>query len=303
MAVVENPTNKPQGLQRRGTTASPLIVPARIGHRRILKEIFVQESTPGGRIDISVGNTTKVRLRCNLTQAILVQSLNAKQRMLGLLGVLAAMIPNFPFPTSTQDEDITITYTAVGGSVLTRIDAYFEDQESGDVITRTLPGGSLSTKDFMILNFDNNAALTAAGLYFFDNLDIPIGAAPFAEGVDIKVGARRMSPGQKFTVYAIAGDFVIPAATNKTDRVHIFDESIELFTSENNEGLYVDPEVANELSFDLDPSEYWQLPVPYEMLPNRLFTFQGNYVRPTTNAAANSQKLFLIGIREFVGGA
>lgn len=303
MSVVQLPSNKPADLQRRGTTTSPLIIPARNGHRRTLKDIFVNESTGGGSITVSVGNTTKLKIRTNLAQAILVQALSGKFKNKGFLWALAEFIPDFPFPTATEDEDITITYTAVGSSVLTRIDAYYEDITEGDIADRTLPGGSLGTKDFMVLNLYNSVAITATQEYEFDKLDIPTGATPFTQSTTIQAGGRRMSSNQKFTIYVIAADVPAPGAGDKTTRVHIFDEFIELFTSENNEGLFVDPEVSNELVFDLDPVEMFMLPTPYEMQANRLFNFKGDYTRAATDAAAESQKLFLIGIREFEGGA
>lgn len=303
MSVVVSPTNKPADLQRRGSTTSPLIIPARNGHRRTLKDVFVQESTGGGSIDIAVGNTTKVRIRTNLAQAILVQALSGKFQNHGFLWALAQFIPEFPFPTATEDEDITITYTVVGGSALTRIDAYFTDETEGDIANRELPGGSLGTKDFMILNLYNNAAITSTTEFEFDKLDVPTGAVPFTASQQVTSGGRRISSNQKFTVYVIAADVPKPAGTSRTTRVHIFDEFIELFTSENNEGLFVDPDVSNELAFDLDPPEMFLLPTPYVMQPNRLFNFKGDFTHDATNdAAAESQKLFLIGIREF-GGA
>lgn len=302
MSVVQPPTNKPQDLQRRGTTASPLIIPARNGHRRTLKDIFVQESTGQGRIDVSVGNTTKLRIRTNLAQAILVQALSGKWQNKGFLWALAQFIPDFPFPTATEDEDITITYTVVSASVLTRIDAYFEDATEGDLVDRTLPGGSLGTKDFMCLNQYNSAAIAATGEFEFDTLDVPTGASPYTQSTAIQSGGRRISSNQQFTLYFIAADVPVPAVGDKVTRVHIFDEFIELFTSENNEGLFVDPEVANELAFDLDPLEFFMLPTPYVMQPNRLFNFKGDYTRAATDAAALSQKLILIGVREFLGG-
>jgi hypothetical protein len=291
-------------MQRRGTTVSPLIIPSRIGHRRTLKDIFIKESTGGGQIDISVGNTTKLRIRANLAQAILLQAQNGKMGRLGFMGVLATMIPEFPFPTATQDEDITITYTAVGASALTRIDAYFEDITEGDLTTRSLPGGSESKIDFMVLNMYNNALIDGTETYFFDNLDVPIGASPFSEGSDLVTGGRRMSAGEQFTLYALAADVPSPGGTSRTTRTHIFDEFIELFTSENNEGLFVDPTVVNELAFDLDPAEYFSLPTPYVFASNRLFNFKGDFTHDGANdAAAESQKIFLIGIRERIGGA
>lgn len=302
MSVVEMPSNKPAKLQRRGTTASPLIIPARNGHRRVLKDLFVQESTGGGRVDISVGNVTKLRLRTNLAQAIMTQALSGRNRRLGFLGYIASLVPNFPFPNASQDEDITITYTAVGASALTRIDAYYEDITTGDVVSKSLPGGSQNEIDFVVLNLYNTAAITGTAAYDFDKLDEPVGVSPFTESPNIQTGARRMSPQQKFTVYAVAADVPAPGVGSKTTRVHIFDEKIELFTSENNEGLMVDPEVVNELGFDLDPLEGFVLDEPYVFEPNRLYSFIGDYTHAGANATAESQKLFIVGIREPTGG-
>jgi len=298
LAVPVLPSNRPPWLQRRGTTTATLTIPARTGHRRILRDVFVQGGAAGDYIQISVGNIVLNRIYPNLTQAILVQTLAGKVGIRGLLSWLGTLIPDFPYPNASEDEDITIAHS---GSP-TRIDAYFEDVTEGDVRTKTLPGGSLSTRHFMILNMSNAVALAADGEFGFAALNMPSGLSPFTGDTTLATDARRMAAGQRFTVYIIAGDFPSPGGTASVERVYIYDEQIMLFTSENAEGLFVDPLVVNELAFDLDPLEGFILPQPYILEPNRLYTLRGYFDYDGANQAAiGSQRLFLIGIREYIG--
>jgi len=295
MAAPALPSNKPPSLQRRGTTTSTLIIPSRTGHRRTLIDYFVKAAS-GSYSDISIGNVMWNRIYDNLTQATLVGDVTERYENKGLLRYLASIIPDFPFPTAAHDEDIVIARAAAP----TRIDAYFRDTTEGDVVSHTVAGGSMATRHLLIINLTNASAISATGTYYFDQLDMPSGLTPFSEGTDIVAGARRMAPNQRFTCYAIAGDFP-KAGSSKTTRVHLLEEQIELFTSENGEGLLADPDQGNELAFDLKAPSLFRLPEPYIFEPNKLYSFKAEASYDGTNAlAAGSQKLILIGIREWI---
>jgi len=296
LAVAALPTNKPQSLQRRGTTTATLIIPSRTGHRRVLQDYFVKAGS-ANYSDISIGNVTWNRIWDNLVQAILIGDLNSKLGDLGFLRWLGSWIPDFPYPSAADDEDITIARAAAP----TRIDAYFRDVTEGDVVGHAVPGGSMASRQFLMVNLNNASAVSATGFFNFDKLDMPVGLNPFTEGTDIVAAGRRMSSAQRFTVYAIAGDFP-KAIASKATRVHITDEMIELFTSENSEGLFVDIDAANELAFSLSCLLVFRLPEPYVFEPNRLYTFRGEATYDAANALpAGSLKLFLLGIREYLG--
>jgi len=298
LAVAALPSNRPPWLQRRGTTTATLTIPARTGHRRILRDVFVQGGAAGTYIQIQVGNVVLQRIYPNLTQAVLVQTLAGKVGIRGFLWYLATLIPDFPYPNASEDEDLVITHS---GSP-TRMDAYFEDVTEGDVRSKTVPGGSLASRHFIVINLSNAVALSATGPFGFASLDMPAGLTPFTGDTTIATDARRLAAGQRVTAYLLAGDFPSPGGTSRVTRVHIFDEQIEMWTSENNEGLFVDASVANELAFDLDPLEGFILPQPWILEPNRLYTFRGDYTDDGVNhGAINSQRLFLVGIREFLG--
>jgi len=284
------PSYRPPWLQRTSSTTQTLRIPPLQGHRRYLLDVFVK-STTSGYVDISVGNTTWLRIYHNLAQAVLLSGLESRYEGHGFLWWLQGKIPDFPTINASQDESITIQASAA----VTRLDAYWADTEEGDVVSRTLPGGSQSTRHLFILNLSNPAAVTTDGLYDLNRLDMPTGAAIFSDGT-------RMAPNIRFTVYMIAGNFPKSGAS-KTTRVHIVDEFIELFTSENKEGLSTDPDVGNELAFSLSPLRAFWLPQPYTFEPNHLITFKGEADHDgTNNLPAGSQQLFLVGIREFLGG-
>lgn len=291
MAVVEPAIFKPSDHQRQGTTTSTLTIAKLTNHRRILLDAFV-DAGASSSIDIKVGNVTIARIFDNLAQAILISDLNHRFQKFGFLWYLSQIIPEFPFPNASQDEDITITRAAAP----MRMDAYFQDIEGVDVGAKGLVGGSQAVKQLFILNLSNQAAITADGTTDLDakSFDMPTGLSVFGDGT-------RIASNQKFTIYVIAANVPINVGSKAT-RIHLFDERIELFTSGNNEGLFVDPTIANELEFDLTPLKAFVLRTPYEFMPNRL-------MRPrievdhdgTNNLAVNTQQLFLIGTREFLG--
>lgn len=291
VAAAPAPSYRPPWLQRVSSTTQTLRIPPLQGHRRFLHDVFVKATSPG-YVDISVGNTTWLRIYHNLAQATLIADLTARAGEYGFMSWLQHRIPDFPMINASQDEPITINASAP----ITRIDAYWSDVEGGDVTSRSLPGGSQSARHLFILNLSNPNPVTADGLYDLNRLDMPVGATIFSDGT-------RMAPNIRFTVYMIAGNFPKSGST-KTTRIHIVDEFIELFTSENKEGLSADPDVGNELSFSLAPLRVFWLPQPYTFEPNRLITFKGEADHDgTNNLPAGSQQLFLVGIREFIGGA
>lgn len=289
-AAAPSPAYRPPWLQRISSSTQTLRIPSVTNHRRYLHDIFVT-STSSGYVDVTVGNTTWLRIYHNLAQAKLISGLTDKAGEYGFLWWLSQRIPEFPKINASQDEDIIIT----ASSTVTRLDAYFADQEGGDVTSRTLPGGSQSSRHLFILNLSNSSAVTATGRFKLDRLDMPTGATIFSDGT-------RMAPNIRYTVYMLAGNFP-KSGSSKTTRLHIVDEFIELFTSENREGLSVDPDAGNELSFSLKPSTVFWLTQPYVFEPNHLLTFEAEAIHDGINdLPAGSQQLFLVGIREYMAG-
>lgn len=266
-----------------------MTIPNLTGHRRRLWDVFVEAAT-GSYIDIQIGNVTMLRVYDNLAQATLIGDLTQRYERYGFLWWLSTIIPDFPVLNASQDEPIVITRAAAP----TRMHAYWEDIEGGDVTSRALPGGSLSSRHPFILNLSNSAAVTASGRYNIDRLDMPPGLTVFSDGT-------RLAPNIRFTVYALAANLP-KSGSSKTTRIHIQDERIELFTSENREGLFVDPDEGSELEFSLRPLRAFMLNPPYVFEPNRLMTVTGEASHDgANNLAPGSQQLFMIGIREFLG--
>lgn len=279
---------KPPHLQRVSSTTGTLVIPSRVGQRRILLDYFVSATSPGFA-EIRVGNAIVARIYDNMQQAKLVGDLTYRYEKFGFLWWLNTRFPDLPQFNASQDEDIIIT--RYGAS---RIDAYFAVVEGGDVTSRTLPGGSQAPVHTFVLNLTNGNAITSTGRFRLDAVDMPEGLTVFSDGT-------RMAPNIRFTVHVIA--FQSPkVGSTKPTRLHIFDEFIELFTSENNEGLSVDPDGANELAFSLSPPTFFIVDPPYVFEPNRLLSFLVDVTHDgTNNIPAGWIKLMLIGKREFIG--
>jgi hypothetical protein len=289
MSVVNQPLDIPPHLQNTyAAAATVLTVPRRNGHRRTLLDYFVKDGA-SGFTDITVGNVTLMRIYDNLNQATLITDQSVKFKNHGFFWWLAEMIKDFPEFTVAEDEDLGF----VRDSAADMLTARWADDQGGDVKNHQLPGGSQGKKFPFILNLNNAAAISASGTTALDNQDMPTGLTMFTDG-------SRMSANNKFTLYGLAGDF--PVATNShADRIHIFDEFTELFTSEGHQGLLVDPNIVNELAFDFDVAGYFWLDEPYVFMPNRTISVKLDATYDGAHPLLiNSQKLFMIGIREYV---
>lgn len=298
MSVSPKPIYLPSDLQIRTSATANLIIPARISFRKTLFDIFVKNSSSDFS-DISVGNIVWNRIYDNLTQALMISDRSKKFREYGFLSFLKSIIPDFDLPTTTETEAFTIARN----SSPTEITARFQATDQGDVTDRGVAGGSQSNKQLMIINLNNGSAIGASGGYSFDTLDMPVGLNPFQEAQNLTAGSRYVNSNVKMTLHALAGDF-LKATSSKTTRVHITQNKIELFTSDNQEGIPVDPDNGNDLACALSPLSIFKLPTPYILNPNDLITFSGTASYDGTHPLlVNSQKLFLIAIVEQIGGA
>jgi len=289
MSVAQQPTDIPKGYQfTRAAAATVLTIPSRTGHRRILHDYWVKDGASGFS-DLKVGNATLLRVYDNLAIAALIQGAAQRFGNMGFLGYLAAKMKDMPLFNAGQDESIVFTRDSAADLLLAR----WEDQDSGDITNRALPGGSQAKKHLFILNRSNLAALTASGVFTFDFEDMPAGLSMFTDG-------SRMSANNRFTLYGVACNNPVTGASEVT-AVHIFDEQVELFTSETNTGLNTIAAQETQLGFDISPPGMFWLDEPYVFQPNRQLAFKGDFTKVAADdLAAKTQKLFLIGIREML---
>jgi len=289
MSVVNQPLDIPPHLQNSyAAAAAQLVVARRNGHRRTLLDYFVKDGA-SGFTDISVGNVKLMRIYDNLAQAQLIKSQAIRYKNHGFFWWLEEMIKDFPQFTVAEDEDMTFDRDSAADMLTAR----WADDQGGDVKNHALPGGSQGKKFPFILNLDNPAAIGATGTTDLSHQDMPTGLSMFSDNM-------RMAANNRFTLYALAGNFPKNVGSH-ADRIHIFDEFTELFTSEGHQGLLVDENIVNELAFDFDIAGYFWLDEPYVFQPNRTISVKLDATYDGANAVAiHTQKLFLIGIREYV---
>jgi len=296
MAVAALPESRPADMQRRSSVLATLTIPARAGHRRILKEIFVEAPVANSFLDVQVGNVVLYRLYVGMARSVMVGTLQNKFSDVGFLRRLAQLIPDFPYPNAAEDEAITITASALP----TRIDGYYEDVTGVDVSSKVVPGGSLSPRQLFIHNMTRDVAIGATA-------NFGLNAALMPPGLDGYTDAIVTQAGQRFTCYVLVSNMPRNVGS-RLARLHVFDEFTELFTSENAEGLSLDegtaaaPLTLNELLWTWNPHRLFKLPTPYVFEPQHRLRFTVDCTWDGVNAlAANSQLLFLVGIREYLG--
>lgn len=290
MSAAQQPTDKPRKYQSQtAVSTTSLTIANRTGHRRILHDLFVKDGA-SGYTQIQVGNLIMARIYDNLAQAIFMQGPLKKNGNVGFLGTLEKMIPKFPTFNASQDESLVFTRDSTFDLML----ANYEDVDSGDVTSRTGPGGSQSKIAPFFLNMSNAAAISAsANGIAIAQQDMPTGLSIFSDN-------NRIASGQRFTMYGIAAN--VPKATSsKTTRIHVFDENTELFTSETNQGLLCDPDLEGELQFTISPLVCKWLDDPYVWNANTRMTITADATYDGTHPLTlGSQQVFMIGVREYL---
>jgi hypothetical protein len=295
-------------------TTGGLTIPNRIGHRRTLVDVFFEPVTAGIFLQIQIGDRIYTRLPTQLgdyTPSLIgnagVQAVapdNVKPVYRGLLWWLSQRIP-FDFPTAAQDESIIITPQTVltGYGTLPAaytISALYKDQDSGDVISKIVAGGSSNPRRFYINDMTNSLAQPTTGRNLLDTPLQPSGLNGIADNF-------KQIAGLKFSGYAFLFDASAVGITlgfnanGKPTRLHIIDVDTEVFTVEDQAGILVDRNQANVLAFDIATQTAFIPDTPYVFHQNRNFRFQLDTAQKAgtgTNYAAQTQYFGMIGIRE-----
>jgi len=297
-----------------GSVASgALTIPHRTGHRRTLIDVFFSPRTAGVVLDLQVGDRVYTRIPTVLGDYLgfgkpekgvgaVLELPNSKEGK-GFLWALHDIVP-FDFPTAAQDEDLTITpKAALQGAALPAaftVSALYLDQDSGDVTSNAVPGGSAAPKKLYFNMSTNGLAQQASGQTALDTTVLPTGLDGLADN-------QNSLGGLQFTGYLYMydasnlGTTTGANANGKPTRLHIQDTNIELFTVEDQEGLLIDRDLGNELAFD---SAMWSGFVPkdpYVFHQNRRYRFLLDTAQPAGTGAsfgASKQVLIMAGIRE-----
>lgn len=290
-----------------------LTIPSRNGHRRTLVDVFFEPKTAGIFLDITVGDRTFIRLPTQLGDytttpvtndgVFMVGSENIKVSGKGFLWYLSNVVP-FDFPTAAQDENITIvpstplSYGALPGTYV--ISAIYADQDSGDVVSKVVPGGSANQRRLYFNMMTNTSAQATVGQTPLDKVITPLALNGIKDN-DLQ------TPGLKLTGYlffydaSALGTTTGGNANGKPTRLHITDIDIELFQPETTEGTLLDRDLGNGLAFDPIIGNFFMPKDPYVFNQNRRFRFLLDTAQKAgtgANFAANTQLFGILGIRE-----
>jgi hypothetical protein len=292
MAAVPS-DNIPKNLQVMRSNTGTLVIPNRVGHRRILREIFIDGSfSTTKEIELKIGNVTMLSFQSG-TWFVLFNRAERRFDNRGALGQLYSIIPDAPRFTAAEDEDITIT----SNPPVDWITVNYEDVTEGDVKDKTVDGGSQGKRHIYIMRLTHSQPLPATGRYLLDFVDLPPGLSFFTD-------TKTIAPNQRFTLYMLTTHNA-PHTAGKAHTLHLFKDKVEMFTSETNQGLRIDP--ATE---PFDVPEY--LYVRTFFGPEGGFVFEPNsrieaYIdyekAGSGDLPAKHVQLYLIGVREFIEGA
>jgi len=272
-----------------GSSTTQLTIPARIGYRHVLYDVFVTGPTPYGYADVAVGTRIFIRLPFGVQNCPTVQPPGYKVAGKGFLWGLSDLFGAEHLPNAAEDEDINITLNAAA----TRIDAYYAEIKPQDVSSHSVPGGSDAKIKPFIEVLDTLVTTTGNGINVL-NENMPTGLGLLDNNGRVKATTQ-------FTLLTAYVDYV-SSGTNFTEysRLHIYDEDEELFTPLNHEGLFIDYTVTvGDLYMNWPQRWYFKPDQPYVFKPNHQVSVKADVAAVT--GTGSTLRVALIGVRERIG--
>jgi len=272
-----------------GTSTTQLTIPARIGYRHVLYDLFITNGQAYGYADISVGTRIFMRIPFQAANCLVVAPPGQKVAGKGFLWGLSDLFGAEHLPNAAEDEDINITLNAAAS----RIDAYYAEIKPEDVSSHSVPGGSDAKIKPFIEVLDTLVTTTGNGINVL-NENMPT-------GLGLLDANGRVKATTQFTLLTAFVDYV-SSGTNFTEysRLHIYDEDEELFTPLNHEGLFIDYTVTVGDLFMYWPSRtYFKPDQPYVFKPNHQISVKADVAAVT--GTGSTLRVALIGIRERLG--
>jgi len=272
-----------------GSSTTQLTIPARIGHRHALYDLFVTGAPAYGYADVSVGTRIFIRLPFQAANCVTVSSPGQKYQGKGFLWGLSDLFGAEHLPNAAEDEDINITLNAAA----TRVDAYYAEIKPEDVSSHSVTGGSDAKVKPFIEVLDTLVATTGNSINVL-NENMPTGLGLLDNNGRVKATTQ-------FTLLTALADYT-SSGTNFTEysRLHIYDEDEELFTPLNHEGLFIDYTVTQgDLYMNFPTRQYFKPDQPYVFKPNHQVSVKADVTAVT--GSGSTLRVALIGVRERIG--
>jgi len=272
-----------------GSSTTQLTIPARIGYRHVLYDVFVTNPPSLGYADVSVGTRIFIRLPFQAANCVTVSSPGQKYQGKGFLWGLSDLFGGENLPNAAEDEDINITLNAAA----TRIDAYYAEIKPQDVSSHSVNGGSDAKVKPFIEVLDTLVASAGTGVNVL-NENMPTGLGLLDNNGRVKATTQ-------FTLLVAFADYV-SSGTNFTEysRLHIFDEDEELYTPLNHEGLFIDYTVTQGDLYMYWPARtYFKPDQPYVFKPNHQISLKADVTAVT--GTGSTLRVALMGVRERIG--
>ena len=272
-----------------GSSTTQLTIPARIGYRHVLYDVFVTNPPSLGYADVSVGTRIFIRLPFPVALCTIITSPGFKINGKGFLWGLSDLFGAEHLPNAAEDEDINITLN----SAAQRVDAYYAEIKPQDVSSHNVNGGSDAKIKPFIEVLDTLVTTTGNGINVL-NENMPT-------GLGLLDNSGRVKATTQFTLLTAFSDFVYNG-TNFTEysRLHIYDEDEELFTPLNHEGLFIDNTVTYpDLFMDWPQHIYFKPDQPYVFKPNHQISVKADV--PAVTGTGSTLRVALIGTRERLG--
>jgi len=272
-----------------GSSTTQLTIPARIGYRHVLYDVFVSGAPSYGYADVAVGTRIFIRLPNAATNCVTIYPPGYKVNGKGFLWGLSDLFGAEHLPNAAEDEDINITLNAAA----TRIDAYYAEIKPQDVSSHSVNGGSDAKVKPFIEVLDTLVATTGNGINVLTE-NMPTGLGLLDNNGRVKATTQ-------FTLLTAFADYT-SSGTNFTEysRLHIFDEDEELFTPLNHEGLFIDYTVQlGDLYMNWPSRQYFKPDQPYVFKPNHQVSLKADV--PAVTGTGSTLRVALIGVRERIG--
>ena len=261
-------------------SGSNVTIPARVGYRHRILELYIDSPTDKSYFDIYVGSRIIGRFPIRWGDSLFVAPNNASKDNVSIFGFIRKLFGEDYYVEADPSEDITFSFSAPQ----TGIHIYY--QEDTEAVDKTKPLRSLSPTRVLFHILTHSLPINASKNYSLDTPVIPTGFLSIADG-------SVFPSNTEWVIRALAFGSAQAGSTTPTF-LHLWKDNFEFFTPYDHTGVSV-RYGQNFLVFDITRGDFFDIPDVTFQAGNKLsVNFDATY--DGTNAIpANTLALIIIG--------
>lgn len=262
------------------SSGSSVTIPARVGYRHRILELYIDSPASNSYFDVYVGSRIIGRFPVKWGDSLFVAPNNASKDNLSLFGFIRQLFGNDYVIEGDPSEDITFNFSTTQSG----IHIYY--QEDTDTVDKTKPLRSLSPTRVLFHILTHSSTINASKNYSLDTPVIPTGFLSIADGSVFPSNTQ-------WTIKALAFGSSQNGSTTPT-ALHLWKDNLEYYTPLDHSGVSI-KYGQNFLVFDITRGDFFDTPDIVYQAGNKIsVNFDASY-DGTNSISAGTLALIIIG--------